>query len=71
MGGQFSKDATKPQSVRNSSSKKKRNEFSYEIDGDPDQYDEDRDTMISKNIHDIDDDNIIISHPLRNNDFYA
>ena len=57
--------------MRNSSSKKKRNEFSYEIDGDPDQYDEERDHMIDKHSNDIDDDNIIISHPLRNNDFYS
>jgi hypothetical protein len=56
--------------VRNSSNKKKRNEFSYEIDGDPDQYEEEREELRDK-IMDIDDDNMIISHPLRNNDFYA
>ena len=31
-----------PQSAKNESNKKKRQEFSYEIDGDPDQYDEDK-----------------------------
>ena len=56
-----------PSSAKNSSSKRKRSEFSYEIDGDPEKYEEEVEVDKLQELED----NILISQPLKHNDFYA